>query len=46
VCLELVEQARASLSPDEFAGATETGRRLTIEDALELARSAPTMIAR
>jgi predicted ATPase/class 3 adenylate cyclase len=36
--LELVEQARAALSADELARATELGRRLTIEEALELAR--------
>jgi predicted ATPase/class 3 adenylate cyclase len=35
---ELVEQARAALSPQDLARATETGRRLTIEDALDLAR--------
>lgn len=37
---ELVEQARASLSPDDLARATEVGRRLTIEEALDLARPA------
>jgi len=37
---ELVEQARAALSPEELATATETGRRLTIEEALDLARPA------
>jgi predicted ATPase/class 3 adenylate cyclase len=37
---EIVEQARASLSPDELARATELGSRLTIEEALELARPA------
>jgi hypothetical protein len=42
---ELVEQARAALSADDLARATEAGRRLTIEAALELARSAPEMIA-
>ena len=36
--LELVEQARASLSADELARAAELGRRLTIEEALALAR--------
>jgi predicted ATPase/class 3 adenylate cyclase len=35
---ELVEQARAALSADELARATDLGRRLTIEEALELAR--------
>lgn len=35
---ELVEQARAALSPEDLAHATETGRRLAIEDALDLAR--------
>jgi tetratricopeptide (TPR) repeat protein len=38
---DFVEQARAGLSPDELARATESGRRLTIEEALDLARSAP-----
>jgi len=37
---ELVEQARAALSPEELATATETGHRLTIEEALDLARPA------
>ncbi len=37
---ELVEQARASLSEVDVARATETGRRLTINQALELARIA------
>jgi len=36
---ELVDQARAELSADEAARATEAGRRLTIEQALELARA-------
>jgi predicted ATPase/class 3 adenylate cyclase len=36
---ELVEQARAALSTDELARATEFGRRLTIEEALDLASS-------
>ena len=35
---QLVEQARAALSADEPARATELGRRLTIENALDLAR--------
>ena len=34
---ELVEQARAVLSPEDLARATELGRRLTIEEALDLA---------
>jgi predicted ATPase/class 3 adenylate cyclase len=37
---EIVEQARAALSAEELARATELGRRLTIEDALDLARPA------
>jgi tetratricopeptide (TPR) repeat protein len=37
---ELVEQARASLSAEELARAAETGRRLTIEEALGLATPA------
>jgi non-specific serine/threonine protein kinase len=37
---ELVEQARTALSADEVARATETGRNLTIEEALDLARLA------
>jgi predicted ATPase/class 3 adenylate cyclase len=36
---ELVEQARAELSAAELAAATDAGRRLTIDGALELARS-------
>jgi hypothetical protein len=39
---EIVEQARASLSSDELARATEIGRRLTIEEVLDLARPART----
>ena len=39
---ELVEQARTALSADEVARATETGRNLTIEEALDLARLAQT----
>jgi predicted ATPase/class 3 adenylate cyclase len=35
---ELVEQARAALSADELARATEIGRQLTLAKALELAR--------
>ncbi len=38
---ELVEQARAALSADELAEATEAGRRLSIEEALDLARTTP-----
>jgi tetratricopeptide (TPR) repeat protein len=38
---ELVEQARAALSTDELACATEAGGRLTIEEALDLARPVP-----
>jgi predicted ATPase len=37
---EIVEQARASVSSDELARATEIGRRLTIEEVLDLARPA------
>jgi hypothetical protein len=37
---ELVERARAALSAEELAHATEMGRRLTIKEALELARPA------
>ncbi len=33
---EFVDQARAALSPDDVARATEAGRRLTIKEALEL----------
>ena len=36
---ELVEQARAALSADELARATEMGRTLTVADALNLARA-------
>jgi hypothetical protein len=36
---ELVEQARAALSAVELAAATEAGQRLTIDEALALARS-------
>ena len=35
---EFVDQARAALSADEVARATEVGRRLTIKEALDLAR--------
>jgi predicted ATPase len=41
---ELVEQARAELSAEELAQAAEAGRRLTIKEALDLAR--PTREAR
>ena len=37
---ELVEQARAALPADEVARATETGRNLPIEEALDLASDA------
>ena len=37
---ELVDLARAALSADEAARATEAGRHLTIEEAIDLARSA------
>ena len=36
---ELVDQARGALSAEDLAAATEAGRRLTIDEALELARS-------
>ncbi len=36
---EFVDQARAALSADEVAQATEAGRMLTIKEALDLARS-------
>jgi predicted ATPase len=39
---ELVEKARAILSPEELTRATESGRRLTIENALALAGPART----
>jgi hypothetical protein len=35
---EFVDQARAALSADDDARATEVGRRLTIKEALDLAR--------
>jgi hypothetical protein len=38
---ELVERARAALSPEELEHATEIGRRLTIAEALDLARVSP-----
>jgi predicted ATPase/class 3 adenylate cyclase len=37
---EIVERARAALAADELERATETGRRLSIEEALDLARPA------
>jgi hypothetical protein len=36
---ELVEQARDLLSAEELTRATDAGRRLTLTDALELART-------
>ena len=36
---EFVDQARAELSADEVARATEVGRRLTIKETLDLART-------
>jgi hypothetical protein len=35
---EFVDRARAALSADDVARATEVGRRLTIKEALDLAR--------
>ncbi len=35
---EFVDRARAALSADAVARATEVGRRLTIKEALDLAR--------
>ena len=35
---ELVEAARAALAPDDLRQAIEAGRRLTIHEALDLAR--------
>ncbi|SRR6266571_110053 len=40
---EFVEQARAALSADDIAHATELGRRLTIKEALDLARTPETL---
>ena len=37
---EFVDQARAMLTDEEIARATEIGRRLTIKEALDLARIA------
>ena len=39
---EFVDRARAALSPDDVARATEVGRRLTIKEAVDLARTAET----
>jgi tetratricopeptide (TPR) repeat protein len=39
---EFVDQAKAALSADDVALATEVGRRLTIKEALDLARIAET----
>ena len=41
-----VEQARAALPADELARATEVGRRLTIKEALDLARAAEPVTAK
>ena len=42
---EFVDQARAELSADEVARATEVGRRLTIKETLDLARTPDTASA-
>ena len=39
---DLIEQARAALSADDAARATEAGRRLTIKEALDLVRTPQT----
>jgi hypothetical protein len=39
---EYVERAEAALSPDALATARDAGRRLTIKEALDLART-PTL---
>jgi predicted ATPase/class 3 adenylate cyclase len=39
---EFVDQARAALPEDEVARVTEAGRKLTIKEALDLARTPPT----
>jgi tetratricopeptide (TPR) repeat protein len=39
---EFIDQARAALSADDAARATEAGRRLTIKEALDLARTPQT----
>jgi predicted ATPase/class 3 adenylate cyclase len=44
--LDFVEQARASLSDADVARATDIGRRLTIKQALDLARNADATPAR
>ena len=41
---ELVDRARAALSVEDLAAATEAGRRLTIVEALELARGGTELI--
>ena len=41
---EFVDQARAELSADEVARATEVGRRLTIKETLDLARTPDTLL--
>jgi hypothetical protein len=41
---EFVEQARAALSADDAARATDAGRRLTIKEALHLARIPQTAV--
>ena len=38
---EIIDQARTVLSAEDVAHATEVGRRLTIDEALELARTPP-----
>jgi hypothetical protein len=38
---EFVDRACAALPPDDVAGAAEAGRRLTIREALDLARMPP-----
>jgi len=40
---EFVDRARAALSPDEVARATDAGRKLTIKEAVELARVTETV---
>jgi hypothetical protein len=42
VAVMFVDQPRAALSADDVARATDAGRRLTITEALDLARSAET----
>ena len=42
---EFVDQARAELAADEVARATEVGRRLTIKQTLDLARTPDTASA-